>query len=86
MLIKLITTLLCLVSQTFFEISPFLPFFTTTTTNRLMSQIFFIISPRVRHTLMIKKIIDRFSTHYQPFYGFSLTKVFFRNYVFNAHY
>ncbi len=24
-----------------------------------------------------KKIIDRFSTHYQPFYGFSLTKVFF---------
>jgi hypothetical protein len=33
-----------------------------------------------------KKIIDRLSTHYQPFYGFSLVKVFFSNYVFNTHY
>ena len=33
-----------------------------------------------------KKKIDRLSTHYQPFYGFSLTKVFFSNYVFNTHY
>ncbi len=30
---------------------------------------------------MIKKIIDRLSTHYQPSYGFSLIKVFFSNYV-----
>ncbi len=33
-----------------------------------------------------KKIIDRLRTHYQPFYGFSLIKVFFSNYVFNTHY
>ncbi len=33
-----------------------------------------------------KKIIDRLSTHYQPFYGFSLIKVFFSNYAFNTHY